>query len=152
VANHGASSVWGYTINALTGVLTSIAGSPFATPGAAQSVAVDSTGEFAYATGGGFSGYTINATTGALTPIPGSPFHSRGSFDFVAVDPSGKFVYGVDYWDGFPIATGDVYGDRIDATTGALTPITGSPFTPCPPGFCSGGFFSTSIALSGEIH
>jgi DNA-binding beta-propeller fold protein YncE len=83
--NHGGSTVWGYAVNAVTGALTPIAGSPFAVGGAARSVAVDPSGKFAYAvdfydpsnTGtldGDVHGNTINAATGALTPISGLPF------------------------------------------------------------------------------
>ena len=148
VANRGANAVSGYIIDATTGALKPITGSPFATGTTATSVAVDPSGEFAYV---GVSGYTINANTGALTLVTGSPFASVVG-ESNMVDPSGKFVYTVDYWDGSPMM-GDVYGNTIDAATGALTPIPGSPFTPVPPGSCSGAcFFSTSMAVSGEIH
>ena len=142
--------IWGYTINATTGALTPIAGSPFATGATAQSLAVDPSGRFAYVTtSGGISGYTISATTGALTPIAGSPFaipgcSGGGMCDSVAVDPSAKFVYVVNFFD-YSLVASDVYGESIDATTGALTPIAGSPFP-------TGSSESTSIAVSGEIH
>ena len=69
-------NVLGYTINPITGALTTIAGLPIAAGQGPQSVAVDPNGKFAYVAnfGGGVSGYTINPTTGALTPIAGSPF------------------------------------------------------------------------------
>jgi len=159
VANHRASAVSGYTINAATGALTPITGSPFAAAAIATSVAVDPSGEFAYVTlangetSGGVSGYTINATTGALTPVAGSPFDTTCSAivypwrgcNFVTVDPSGKFAYAVDFYDR-TVGEGDVYGTTI-STTGALTPIPGSPFTQ------PGGFFLyPSIAVTGQIH
>src|SRR6202011_1547651 len=79
VVNEGDNTVSGYTINATTGALTPIAGSPFAgTAGTyPQPVAVDPSGKFAYVANSSsttVSGYTINATTGALTPVAGSPF------------------------------------------------------------------------------
>jgi DNA-binding beta-propeller fold protein YncE len=92
------NDVSGYTINATTGALTAIVGSPFPAGSAPFSVAVDPTGKFAYVANADFnsnnvSGYTINATTGALTAIAGSPFPA-GSFPVsVAVDPTGKFAY-----------------------------------------------------------
>ena len=64
--------------------------------------------------------------------------------DSVAVDPSAKFVYVVNFFD-YSLVASDVYGESIDATTGALTPIPGSPFP-------TGSSESTSIAVSGEIH
>jgi 6-phosphogluconolactonase (cycloisomerase 2 family) len=154
VVNHGASTVAGFTINATTGALTPIAGSPFAVGAPASSVAVDPSGEFAYVAtniglSAGVEGYTINATTGALTAIVGSPFGSGtcrahgdrgfGGCDSVTVDPSGKFAYYVFF-------SGLVYGDTINGTTGALTAVPGSPFA------SPVGFRSASMAVSGAIH
>jgi DNA-binding beta-propeller fold protein YncE len=83
VANNGSNDVSGYTINATTGVLTAIAGSPFPAGTVPFSVAVDPTGKFAYvANGNNVSGYTINATTGALTAIAGSSLSCRDSSGF----------------------------------------------------------------------
>jgi 6-phosphogluconolactonase len=133
--------IWGYTISAVTGALTPITGSPFGPGGL---VAVDPAGKFAYvATFGSIWGYTINATTGALTPIAGSPFAAGPWPRSIAVDPSGRFAYAVTAF--YTAGVGHVYGESIDATTGALTPIPGSPFA-------AAGRPSTSIAISGEIH
>ena len=74
-----------YTINATTGALTPVPGSPFAAAGIEPvSVAVSQNGQFAYVANtdsNNVSAYTINATTGALTPVLGSPF-AAGSFPF----------------------------------------------------------------------
>jgi DNA-binding beta-propeller fold protein YncE len=61
-------SIYGYRINPTTGVLTPIAGSPFAAGSAPWSMAVDPSGRFAYVpnSGNNVSGYTIDSTTGAL--------------------------------------------------------------------------------------
>ena len=67
----------GYTIDATTGTLTLISGSPFVAGSGVDSLTVDPSGKFAYVANGGsnnISGYTIDANTGALTPIPGSPW------------------------------------------------------------------------------
>ena len=77
VANQFSNDVSGYTINATTGTLTPIPGSPFAAGAAPSSVVVHPAGKFAYVANIGsasVSGYTINAATGVLTPISGSPF------------------------------------------------------------------------------
>src|SRR5437899_1852395 len=70
--------VSGYMIDATTGALTAIPGSPFFFVSFPISVAVDLTGKFAYVADHGGDrvfGSTIDATTGALTgAIPGSPF------------------------------------------------------------------------------
>jgi YVTN family beta-propeller protein len=110
-----------FTINATTGVLTSIGAIDAGiTP---ASVAVDPSGRFAYAASNAFSVgetgnvfmYTINATTGALTSI--GTIAAGTSPSSVAVDPSGKFAY---------VANADsntVSMYTINATTGALTSI-----------------------------
>jgi DNA-binding beta-propeller fold protein YncE len=84
-------SVWGYSISAASGALTSIPGSPFAAGAFAESVAVDPSGKFAYVANGDgtVSGYTINATSGAVTDIPGSPF-AAGSVGGTFVALSGQ--------------------------------------------------------------
>ena len=70
-------SVSAYTINATSGALTAVEGSPFGADNGPDDVAVDPKGKFAYVANIGsddVSAYTINATSGALTPVAGSPF------------------------------------------------------------------------------
>ena len=127
-SNLGPNTVSGYTINATTGALSPIAGSPFAAGDGPVSIAVDPTGRFAYVANEGIfggpsvSGYTINATTGALSPIPGSPFTAGSTPVSVAVDPTGRFAYVAN------LSSSNISGYTINATTGVLTPIPGSPF------------------------
>ena len=128
------SVVLGFSIDSSTGGLTAVAGSPFPVPSgnAGQDiigVTSDPSGKFLYtanAQGIGLSGFTINQTNGALTDIPGSPY-ATGSSQFtqtccVVVHPSGKFVYAIEQ-DAVVVA-----GFSVDSTSGALTPISGSPF------------------------
>lgn len=136
VANSGTANASGnvsaYTIDSRTGTLNPIPGSPFAAGAFPSSVAVDSTGEFAYVVNecgdvvcsliGSVSAYTIDSSTGTLNPIPGSPFATGMSPRSMVVDPWGKFAY---------VANGsssDVSAYIIDSSAGALSPITGSPF------------------------
>jgi 6-phosphogluconolactonase (cycloisomerase 2 family) len=126
----GTSSVSAYTVDANTGALTAISGSPFATGANPLSVAVDPSGQFAYvadsdafgAGNEGISAYTIDATTGALTAISGSPFAAGTSPFSVTVDPSGRFAYAANEGDS------TVSGFTINSATGALTAISGSPY------------------------
>jgi len=77
VANANSNTISGYTIDASSGALTPLPGSPFAAGTFLASVAVDPSGRFAYVANNGsntISGYTIDASTGVLTPLPGSPF------------------------------------------------------------------------------
>src|SRR5437867_2477793 len=106
-------------------------GTPYTFALAFVLLAVPSPGQFVYvanANSSDVSGYTINPTTGALTATPGSPFPSGGvQPTSVAVDPTGKFAYVPNH--GFLSSSpAGISGYTIDATTGALTPIPGSPF------------------------
>src|SRR5512139_737025 len=96
VANWADNSVSAYTIDATTGALRSVAGSPTAAGTSPCSVTVDPSGKFTYVANvnsNNVSAYTINATTGALTAVAGSPF-AVGNYPFsVTVTPSGKFAY-----------------------------------------------------------
>ncbi len=77
VANFGSSSVSAYGIDAKSGALTQVAGSPFAAGSGPVGLAIDPKGKYAYVGNffdGTVSGYSLNATTGALTSIAGSPF------------------------------------------------------------------------------
>jgi 6-phosphogluconolactonase (cycloisomerase 2 family) len=120
----GVYSISAFTVNAATGALTPVAGSPFTTGGAFPSaVTVDPTGKFAYVThqnSDDISAFTIDTITGALTPVAGSPFATESYPHSVAVDPTGKFAY--------VSSSLNVSAYSIDATTGALTLVPGSPF------------------------
>jgi 6-phosphogluconolactonase (cycloisomerase 2 family) len=112
-----------YKINASTGALTEVKGSPFSVGTEPSGVAIDPTGKYAYVSCYGSSNiyaFTI-ASSGALTAIKGSPFPAGTEPDYVAVDPKGKYVYVPNYGSnnvsGFSIGSG-----------GALTALSGSPF------------------------
>ena len=135
VANIFDNTISAYSINASTGALTQITGSPFAAGSNPASVAVSPSGAFVYVAnqGGGVSAYSINASTGALTQTSGSPFAAGSASISVTVSPNGAFVYVAE-------GTGGVLAYSVNATTGALTPITGSPF--------AGGSGSDSLSVT----
>ncbi len=132
------------------------------TPGASQpqSIAIDSTGKFAYAMdagcGGGVGGYvsmyTINSATGALATI-GPPVSTYGygieygdgvNAGSLSVDPFGKFAYVTNSGNVYNYdseADGTLAMYTIDATTGALT-STGTMIGNCP-GLC----FPSSVVV-----
>jgi 6-phosphogluconolactonase len=81
------------------GLLTPVTGTPFAAGSGTFSVALDSTGTYAYAanrTDGTISGYTIvpGTTTAALslTPLSGSPYTSGAGVQSLGVDSTGKYL------------------------------------------------------------
>jgi 6-phosphogluconolactonase (cycloisomerase 2 family) len=130
VANAGSRNISAYTINANTGELTQVAGSPFSadlsqslTP---SSLTLDPSGKSAYvgySNSGALAAYSIDAGTGALTPVVGSPFSLGGAvLTSITVHPSGRFVYGVDF------SSKNLWASTINASTGALTEVAGAPF------------------------
>jgi hypothetical protein len=87
-----------FTIDASTGALTLVPGSPFSNPGfSASSMNVDGTGSYLYATAGTTTGdvfgYFIDQNSGALSPIFGSPFPLGASQ--IQIDPTGTFLLSV---------------------------------------------------------
>jgi 6-phosphogluconolactonase (cycloisomerase 2 family) len=124
----GFSGVAGYTIGS-DNSLTQISGSPFSAAAGGDTVVTDSAGRFLFV-GGQFSSsisvYQISPTTGILTPTPGSPFRSfdLGISANLTVDGNGKFLY-----VGQSFSTSPVVAFSINQTNGALTEISGSPFT-----------------------
>jgi len=127
VANQGSHDLSAYIINRTSGNLTQVAGSPFALVGTGSRVAVHPSGKFVYVTstsekGGNFG---INAfavqSGGSLKAVPGSPFGEALAPNAIAIEPHGKYLY--------VSANGaKVGGFTIDETSGALTPMPGSPF------------------------
>jgi 6-phosphogluconolactonase (cycloisomerase 2 family) len=72
VANAGSNDISAYAIDAATGALSKVAGSPFAAGINPKSVTVLRSGKFAYVanfTSNNVSAFTINAATGTLTSV-----------------------------------------------------------------------------------
>jgi 6-phosphogluconolactonase len=133
----GGYNIWGFTINAQSGALTSMPGSPFATQENSQpyGIQVDPSGKFLYvalSNAGSIAAFTIDSTTGALTTVAGSPF-ATASTQFtqtykLTISPSGKFLYA------FNLNGDTIAAFTINPTTGALTTVAGSPFAVNPTG------------------
>jgi 6-phosphogluconolactonase (cycloisomerase 2 family) len=139
------NTISAYTINATSGQLNQVTGSPWATGDIPQSITVDPSGKFVYVanqTSNNISAYTINGDTGALTAVTGSPFPSGDDPGSVVIDPTGRFAY-VNNLNDSP--GGDVSGYTISPTTGALTAMAGSPF------LSRTGALAVAIAPSGEF-
>ncbi len=124
VADFGSSTVVTFSIGG-GGALTNLGTTP--TAGSAEFIGIDPLGRFLYVSSQSpmrLDGFRIGPG-GVLTPVPGSPYLSPAGTSIpvgVKVDPSGRFVY-VAYGSGHVIS-----GYQVDGTTGALTPIAGSPF------------------------
>jgi 6-phosphogluconolactonase (cycloisomerase 2 family) len=83
-------TVSAYTIDAASGNLTSIAGSPFAAGQAPAAVSADPTGAFLYVTNSGsgnVSVYAIDSTSGVLSPIPAPTYPTGANPVSIAISP-----------------------------------------------------------------
>jgi 6-phosphogluconolactonase (cycloisomerase 2 family) len=116
-------AVDGFTIDAMTGALTSIGpvGANAETAGG-DNAAIDPTNRFFYLElESSVQLYTVNALTGALTYVTSMQPPSSSFWQNLAVDPSGKFAY-------MPLGSinataSSISAFAIDSTTGALMPL-----------------------------
>jgi 6-phosphogluconolactonase len=123
VNNTYVGTISAFSINPNSGVITSLAGSPFPAGQVPDSLTTDRSGKFLYVTdiaAGQVLAYVINQSTGALTTVSGSPFVVGVFPAIIAADPKGDFVYLAN--------EADVLGFAIDTSNGGLTPVPGSPF------------------------
>ncbi|WP_322470464.1 beta-propeller fold lactonase family protein [Hydrogenophaga sp. SNF1] len=124
-ANRTPNTLSAYSVDTGTGVLSGVAGAPFAVAGLAPRVlAIAPSGKFLYTatqSGNTIEGYAISQGSGALT-LPGSSTATGGQPLDVTITPNGKYLYAAAF------NSRSVYGYSIDASTGSLTPVPGSPF------------------------
>jgi DNA-binding beta-propeller fold protein YncE len=115
---------------------------------------VHPSGHYVFATSGRNPNWYINAfkvqSNGSLVPVPGSPY-ALNYTGALAMDPSGRYLYVDATTSGGSPA---IAGYTIDRTSGALTPISGSPFPdPSSPGctlYCSNGARDLAVDPSGN--
>lgn len=121
-----------------------------------SAVAVHPSGQFVYVTDDRsdyVAAYTLDNTTGYLTRIPGSPYGDNCEYgpcapagpyvtgelpESIAIDPSGQFAYVGNMY------TNNVSGFSINASTGVMTPIPGSPF--------AAGTGPASVAIASSFY
>jgi YVTN family beta-propeller protein len=123
----GSNDISAFLMEAGTGALTPVVGSPFPSGHSVSSLAFGATDKFLYAAdangnAAAIYGFSIDSsgssTRGALATLPGSPY-PLPSCTFIVTDQTGSFLY----------ATTDagLLGYSINATTGALTSLSGFP-------------------------
>ncbi|HEX5046863.1 MAG TPA: beta-propeller fold lactonase family protein [Gammaproteobacteria bacterium] len=145
VTNPGSNTVSGYSINAVTGQLTAVPGSPFATGARPEYVTAEPSGKFVYVTTFGSAaeparifGFNLNAGTGALTQLANSPFELSetsppppsqfGVVTVPALNPAGTLGYVAAVAPPTPTAVvSQLYGATISSVTGDLAGIAGTP-------------------------
>ena len=132
-SNGGDISV--FSIDPSTGALSPV-GSPVPANTNPTEILFTHSGQFVYVTNpeiGMVTGFSFS--NGVLSLVPGTPVSSGegGGALGLAVDPTDQFLYVTNPSATNPppyqFTTGNISGFNIDPTTGALTPIVGSPFT-----------------------
>jgi 6-phosphogluconolactonase (cycloisomerase 2 family) len=121
-------------VDAETGALTAVPGSPFPADQIPYQLAVHPSGQFLFTENvvltqellvQSLSTFLVDASTGALSPSSGSPFllPSNAARGTLAVHPSGKFLYltSADAANGIRVWS-------IDGTSGKITVAPGSPY------------------------
>lgn len=125
LGGEGGGGVAAYSIDAASGGLSAVPGSPFSVGGIPGAAAIDASGKFLIVStspvGGGAAGnclavLSIDPGTGALAPVPGSPFGPFQTCESVVADPSEEYVYAG--------SNGTVSVLAMDQATGELTLIS----------------------------
>ena len=133
--NNASPSVFVYTVNAATGALTEVPANRLASGQATSAVSLTADGKFAHIlnASNSISAYSVNSATGALADVPNSPFlvpsgAGLGSNSLLSMfyHPNGKVLYVKN--DG-GTGTGWLSAFSMDASTGTLALLTGSPYT-----------------------
>ncbi len=127
VTDSSTAKVYGFSVAASTGVLTSLSGSPYTAGNGPSSIAVDSTYAYAYvanATDGNVYAYSIGSN-GALTWI--GTYAAGIDPVAIGIDPStNHFVFTANFT---PDQTyGTVSDFEMDTTAGTLINTAGTPF------------------------
>ena len=134
-SSSGAGDIEAFTLDQQTGVLTTVAGSPFLAGNHPYSLAVDPTGHFAYvasADSGEVYAFAVDSQSGALTQV-GMPIAAGTRPLSVAVDPWGEYVYAAD------TGLGNVWAFAINFD-GSLSSVKGAPF--------AAGAFTSGVTVS----
>jgi 6-phosphogluconolactonase (cycloisomerase 2 family) len=119
VVNYVDANVSAFTVEPLTGQLTTVPGSPYSASPALQGIALTPDNKYLYTAGQSITAFSINQSTGALTQIADYPIGTN--LGRLAITPDGKYLYAP--------ASG-IYAYSIDPATGLLTAVPGSPFDP----------------------
>ena len=142
---HRFAGVGAYLFDVMTGAITALEGSPYRAGERTRSLVVHPSGRLLYAMNAhsnDISAYRIDPRTGVLTALPGFPVTvgEMGQIDYLAQeiqdvpdtagglpyhmssDPAGHFLFVTN------AASANISVFRIDAQSGALKEVAGSPF------------------------
>lgn len=124
----------GYRVNAETGALTELADSPFAAGNdAGGAIVFRPDGKFLFSSGAALNAFAVDADSGKLTKVTGSPFSTDIGSDpwatNITIDPRGKRLFTCNFFG----VSQHIRGFAIDAVSGALSELPGSPVTSTAP-------------------
>jgi 6-phosphogluconolactonase len=125
--NNGQGTMSGYSLDASSGALSLLAGSPFNNTGGGFAASVDRMNHVLYVTStivSSISPIPVSVTTGAL-PAPAGQYFTGAGPIAVTVDPGGRFVYTANEGDN-DVSVFSIGGAA--ASNPVLTPVGGSPF------------------------
>jgi|GEM_PF-917153 len=125
----GSTAIWGFHIDT-DGSLTAVPGSPFPTPTPTTgqgAVVWEPGGDFLYLTNTNntVSVYSISLADGSLTLLPALTVPTGNNPFKAAVDPAGGFLYVANLK---PDNSNSISAYRINGSSGALKPVSFSPF------------------------
>lgn len=140
VVNQGSNNLSVFSLDATSGALTPVPGSPFPSGPQPGPMAIDPSGKFVLVADSGnneLTPYTIDSA-GSLTAGTPVPLGAKNIQTAMAVDPAGQFAF-------VGVFNQKVAGFHLDPGTGSLTPMSGSPF--------AGGFVTTDMVfVPGVTH
>jgi 6-phosphogluconolactonase len=122
VSNADSNTIQSFKVDTGTGALTSA--SSVGTGFTPLKLAIAPSGKFVYVSNNSsntVSGFAVDSS-GAFTQVPGSPYAVGLGPNGITIDPSGKFLYVAS------LTGGNFSGFTIDSGSGALTPMSGSPY------------------------
>jgi 6-phosphogluconolactonase (cycloisomerase 2 family) len=122
--NTWTNDISGYSVDPQSGALAALPRSPFAAGVVEpQAVALTPSGRYLYAAGAqdrSVSSFSVDAATGALQPIGPAVATGTSGRGGLIIEPSGRFLYVAGLDSG-------LWAYSIEADTGRLTPMAGSP-------------------------
>jgi 6-phosphogluconolactonase (cycloisomerase 2 family) len=133
VANLLSSNVGAYTIDSTTGALTAVPGQPFTAGTSPSSLVFDKTGTYLYVTNltsNNLTAFQIGKR-GVPVQLSGSPYSAGTNPAFIQLDPSGQFIF-VGTEAAAAGGTTEILSYTINASSGQLTPQSGSPLSSTP--------------------
>jgi 6-phosphogluconolactonase (cycloisomerase 2 family) len=140
----------GYEIDQVSGALSELDASPFATTGLPAgdnlfggAIVFTPSGNYAFTSGGALNAFSLDPDTGNLELVQGSPFTLDVASDQnapnLAIDPQGKYVFASRF-----LLTNHVSGFEIAPGSGKLKAVPDSPVTTIAP-------YSLAVEPSGRF-